>query len=76
MAVHFLIIVARSEPARYEYLQYVFGGMLDVIFDRRMEERRGVSCERAGADERRGSRRRQHDITQDVETLGWALVRH
>jgi hypothetical protein len=36
-----LLIVSRTEPARFTYFKHVFGGEpADVIIDRRVEERR------------------------------------
>ena len=68
------LIVSPTEPARYTYLKRVFGSeTVDVFFDRRVEERR-KSQERAGSERRRGDRR-QLDITRDLQTSGWALVR-
>jgi len=69
-----LLIVSRMEPARYTYLKHVFGSeAVEVILDRRLEERRQRQ-ERAPA-ERRREVRRQRDITKDLQTSGWALVR-
>lgn len=69
-----LIIVSRSQPTLYPYLNYVFGReTADVILDRRVGERRRPR-ERA-ATERRRRDRRQRDITRDLQTFGWALVR-
>ena len=70
-----LIIVARTEPARYTYLKHVFGNeIVDVILDRRVEARR-QRLERVAV-EKRGQDRRQGDITKDLRTYGWGLVRH
>jgi hypothetical protein len=69
-----LLIVSRTKPARYTYLKHVFGSeTIDVMLDRRVNEQR-QRWERVGA-ERRGGDRRQRDITKDLQTLGWALVR-
>ena len=69
-----LIIVARTEPARYTYLKNVFvNEIVDVILDRRVEERR-QRRERVAV-EKRGQDRRQGDITKDLRTYGWGLVR-
>jgi hypothetical protein len=70
-----LLIVARADHLRYAYLKYLFDGEPgDVILDRRAGERRH-HWELAGVERRRGDRRRQ-DITKDLRTCGWALVRH
>ena len=73
MAILFLI-VSRNEPSRLAYLKHVFAGdTVDVILDRRLGERRqrweGVRTERRQDD------RRQRDVTKDLQTYGWALVR-
>jgi hypothetical protein len=69
-----LFIVSRTLPARYEYFKYVFASeTVDVIFDRRMGERRRRR-EPAAVERRRAERRRQ-DVTRSLETLGWTLVR-
>ncbi len=69
-----LLIVPRMEQARYTYLTRVFGGeTVDAILDRRVGERRQRQ-ERTGAERRRADRRHR-DITKDLQTFGWALVR-
>jgi len=68
-----LLIVSRSEPTRYTHLERVFGNTLEVILDRRVEDRRRSFESTAG--KRRHGDRRQHDTTKDLETLGWALAR-
>jgi hypothetical protein len=68
-----LVIVAREERARRESLRRMFAGDgTEVIVDRRLGERR--RSESAGGGRRRGPRRRQ-DISLDLQTRGWALVR-
>ena len=58
------------EPARSTDLTQVFGGeSVDVIFDRRVVERRQPR-ERVVVERRRGDRR-QRDVTQDLQTYGW-----
>ena len=66
-------IVSRTQPARHAYLKRVFGERFDVIFDRRVGERRQL-LERAPVERRCGDRR-QRDITKDLQTLGWVPVR-
>ena len=67
------LIVSRTESARYQYFKDVFASeTVDVIPDRRVEERRRQG--RTWAERRRGDRR-QLDTTQDLQTFGWALVR-
>ena len=70
-----LLIVSRTEPGRYEYLQYVFDSETgEVILDRRLVERR--HREAPVSAERRRSDRRQRDVTADLRVFGWALVRY
>jgi len=69
-----LVIVGREEPARYAYLRHVFASeTVEVIVDRRREERR--RREAATAFDKRRAERRMRSITQDLHSLGWALVR-
>ncbi len=69
-----LLIVSRTEPALYTCLEHVFdSGTADVILDRRVGDRRWR--QEPVAIERRQRDRRQHDITEDLKTFGWALVR-
>ena len=69
-----LLIVSAAEPARYTYLKHVFGSeTADVILDRRVEERRQL-VKRVVPERRRGDRR-ERDLTKDLQTFGWALVR-
>lgn len=68
-----LVIVLRTEPARYAYLQRLFNETMDVILDRRSGVRR--RREAPPAAERRRQDRRRHDVTEDLRTSGWALVK-
>ena len=69
-----LVIVSRNEPSRTTYLKYVFASeTVEVIVDRRREERR--RREAATAFDKRRAERRIRSITQDLHSLGWALVR-
>ncbi len=71
---HLLVIVSRTQPTQYEYLRYVYGGeIVDVMLDRRMKERR--RNDGAAVFDRRRRERRRCDISRDLETLGWTLVR-
>jgi len=71
-----LVIVSRTEPSRITYLKHAFASeTTDVIRDRRAEKRRRFPLrERAAAERRRGDRR-QRDVTEDLQTYGWAVVR-
>jgi hypothetical protein len=69
-----LLIVSRTEPARYQYLKDAFASeTVDVVTDRRVAERRRREG-RTWAERRRGDQR-QLDTTVDLRTFGWALVR-
>ena len=71
-----LIIVAHSHQAQYTYLKHAFEKeAMDVIFDRRAGERRQLVAMDRARSERRGRDRRQRDITKDLQTFGWAVVR-
>jgi len=74
LVARLLLIVSATEPARYTYLKHVFGSeTADVILDRRVEERRQL-VKRVVPERRRGDRR-ERDLTKDLQTFGWALVR-
>jgi len=49
------------------------GEIVDVMLDRRMKERRRNGG--AAVFDRRRRERRRCDISRDLETLGWTLVR-
>ena len=69
-----VLIVSRTEPARYTYLKHAFASdVIDVVFDRRVESRRRRR-ELVAVEKRRGERR-QRDITEDLKEYGWALAR-
>jgi len=71
-----LVIVSRNEPSRTTYLKHVFASeTVDVILDRRAEERRRFPLRERRAVERRREDRRQRDIAKDLQTYGWAVVR-
>ena len=74
LVAEFLLIVSRTAQ-RYSYLEHVFADeSRDVILDRREgSERR--QRRRPATDERRHVQRRQHDITRELRSPGWALVR-
>ena len=69
-----LFIVSRTEPKQYLYLKHVFADeSRDVVLDRRVSDRRlGLRPPRI---ERRHIDRRQRDVTRELQSTGWALVR-
>jgi hypothetical protein len=70
-----LLVVAREEPTRYAYFKHTYSSdTVDVIIDRRAADRR---CgERPVSLDRRQTDRRRRDLSTDLQTFGWALVRH
>jgi hypothetical protein len=70
-----VFIVSRTEPKQYLYLKYQFADeSRDVVLDRRMGERRR-SSERPPRIEKRHIDRRQRDVTRELQSTGWTLVR-
>jgi hypothetical protein len=73
VAAPLLFVVSRMDLARYAYLKFVFDSATgDVVLDRRLGERRWRQ-KRVTAEKRRVDRR-QRDITEDLQTSGWALL--
>ncbi len=69
-----VFIVSRTEPKHYMYLKHVFADeSREVVLDRRMGERRRSL--RPPPAERRHIERRYRDITNELRSSGWALVR-
>jgi len=69
-----VFIVSRTAPKRYLHLKYVYADEgRDVILDRRTGERRRSL--RPPPVERRYVERRHRDITRELQSSGWALVR-
>ena len=73
-----LFIVSRRQPDLYEYLRRQFASEPDmkVMLDRRTVERRRTGPSRPEPPERRaGDRRRNHEVTHQLLTMGYALAR-
>jgi len=69
-----VLVVSRIEPARYTYLKHAFANdVIEVIFDRRVADRR--RHQESIAVEKRRRERRERDIARELKELGWALVR-
>lgn len=69
-----ILVVSRKEPARFAYLKHVFASeAVDVILDRRLEERR-QSPQPVAVERRRGDRRVRLPTTE-FERFGWSIVR-
>ena len=70
-----VFIVARTELKHYLYLKHFWADeKREVVLDRRTGERRR-SPRPPPVERRHAERRRQHDITQELHSPGWALVR-
>jgi len=70
-----LLIVAREAPARLTYFESVYGNdTVEVIVDRRVGQRR--RRRELVANEWRRVERRRRDVTEDLQSVGWTLVRH
>ena len=70
----FLFIVSRTKPQRYLRLKHAFADQTeDVVLDRRTGERR--QSLRPAAIERRHVDRRRRDISRELQSVGWTLVR-
>lgn len=70
-----LFIVSRRDLDRYDYLKKTFRGeaRMDVVLDRRRAERRRHDVH--PAEERRRGDRRKLDPSENLKSLGWAMIR-
>ena len=69
-------IVSRGEPKTYTYIKHAFAdgeGDARVILDRREHERRRSQTLRQT--DRRHVERRHSDVTSELQSMGWAVVR-
>ena len=74
--VQYLLIVARSQPDLWRYLQHNFVGddKVEVILDRRRVERRqGIQAHEP--ERRQGERRRQPSLDKDLTYRSFVIVR-
>jgi hypothetical protein len=70
-----LLIVAPTAPARLAYFKHLYGSeTVEVILDRRADQQRR-GRHQAVSRERRQTSRRRRDISEEIQTFGWALVR-
>lgn len=71
-----LMIVARDRPDLYDRLRQEFSGdrAVAVVLDRRFGERRSETAD-AATTEQRLADRRQRDIEDGLQRLGWATAR-
>ena len=71
-----VFIVSRTEPKTYGYIKHVFADEnrdVRVILDRRGRER--LRRLRPLPTERRHMERRHRDVTEELQSSGWAVVR-
>jgi hypothetical protein len=70
-----LFIVSRDRPDLYRYLSQTFAGAdnVEVIWDRRTGERRGLPGE-AGAERRRRERRLRPAVDEEIRAVGYAYL--
>ena len=73
----FVFIIARGEQRLQEEIRDSFAETdgLPVIVDRRLGERRRCAVSRSDADRRRGDRRVQPDLDEQIRALGWVCTR-
>jgi hypothetical protein len=71
-----VFIVSRTDPKQYQYLKREFADESRdvVVLDRRAGERR--RSQRPLPTERRHMDRRHRDVTWELQSSGWAVVRH
>jgi hypothetical protein len=70
-----LLVVVREEPRRFAYFKHAYSSdTVEVIVDRRQSDRRRGDRP-VGLNRRQASRRRR-DLSPELQTFGWALVRH
>lgn len=69
-----LLVVSKATPTRVDYFKYLYGSeTVEVILDRRLNQRRRRHA--LPINEQRRAARRRRDITEELQTFGWALVR-
>jgi hypothetical protein len=69
-----VVIVSRTDPKQNRYLTHEFADeSRDVVLDRRAGERR--RSQRPLPTERRHMDRRHRDVTWELQSSGWAVVR-
>ncbi len=76
MVGRLIFVVSRRDVERYDYLKRTFReeAKVDVVLDRRRRERRWREADRLPDDRRRGDRRK-NDNSENLKSLGWALIR-
>jgi hypothetical protein len=70
-----LFIVARDRADLYRYLSQTFADAenVEVIWDRRADERRRLSA-RGAAERRRRERRLRFSVDEDLRTVGYSFL--
>ena len=77
MSKPFLFVIARGHTKRYDLATRHFGDEqeVEIVYDRRVCERRASQPTGAAEAERRRRDRRGYDISQDLSLSGWAYIR-
>lgn len=72
-----VLVIARAQRALFEYAKRAFAGnpTVQVVLDRRRGERRRSDRTPREPERRRGDRRTAMDLDEQLQVLGWALVR-
>jgi hypothetical protein len=70
-----VFVVARDRADLYRYLSQTFADAenVEVIWDRRVEERRRLSTT-AGPERRRLHRRKHVNVDEDLRTVGYSFL--
>ncbi|HET7875761.1 MAG TPA: hypothetical protein VFN71_09560 [Methylomirabilota bacterium] len=73
----FLFVIARGNTRRFEQATHHFGeeAEVEIVYDRRLRERRAERLSAPADEERRHRERRAYDISQDLFLSGWAYIR-
>ena len=70
-----VIVVSRTELKQYLYLKHLYAEEgIDVVLDRRLSDQRRRSM-RPTVERRLMERRHYRDITSELQSSGWAVVR-
>jgi hypothetical protein len=73
-----MYIVCREASDKFQFVERHFADEpgIEVMYDRRHRDRRGLPAPAPGwHDERRRAERRQQETDRDLRAVGWALVR-
>jgi 4-amino-4-deoxy-L-arabinose transferase-like glycosyltransferase len=72
-----LLIIARGDTKRHAFARRLFGGWpgVEIVFDRRVGERRASHAMYTVHVEHRQRERRSYDVTPELSSTGWASGR-